>query len=366
VLLALGGVERLDALAQGAQPPSSAAPGQPPIEEPSPPSGEAPDSPPEGEAPETVSLEAPRPGLREICRLEEETADRLEESRRVLAETFCGATLWIDGLLGGTPDVRHAQQVHGHVQLGTVHTEFDGFDLNGRLRVHYDFPHLERRLRLFLGREAEEDFISDRQQVPVIRSSVFGLEGEEKWLAGFGYSPPGRFSRKLDFRAGGRVRRAPEVFSQARYRHQIFVGDDAVWRLRQTFFWASLQGVGFTTSVDYDRVLRPDLLFRWGNVGTLSEASDGLEWRSGGLLYFNLRNQRAVVGEIFTQGATGTPVNVLEYGARTAYRQPLGRPYLIGELIVGYTWPREERLQEREGSLMLGFGVELRFGNDYH
>lgn len=367
-LLATSFVGSLQGVARGLELPRSADLGPYRVPEDPPPTEleEPPPSAPHEEA-TTADLEPPaRPSLREICRQEptHDDADALDESRRIMAETFCGATLWIDGLLGGTPDVRQAQEVYGHVQLGTIYTEFDEFDFNGRLRVHYDFPNLERRLRLFLGREADQDFIADRQQVPAIRSSVFGLEGEDRWLAGLGYSPPGRFSRKLDFRVGGRVRRTPEVFTQVRYRHHFFRGEDAVWRLRETLFWASEEGLGFTTSADYDRVLRPDLLMRWGNVGTLSESTEGFDWRSAVLLYLNLRNSRALAGELFTRGATDAEVMVREYGARAIYRQPLGRPYLFGELILGYTWPREERHQHREGSTMVGFGIELRFGQE--
>ena len=44
-------------------------------------------------------------------------------------------------------------------------------------------------------------------------------------------------------------------------------------------------------------------------------------------------------------------------------RRPL-RPYLFGEAIVGYTWPRERTWQERDGSMMVGVGLELLFGRD--
>jgi hypothetical protein len=307
---------------------------------------------------------APVPGefsLREICR-QPESDDPLEESRRILMETFCGATLWFDGLFGGTPDPRNAQAVSGRVEVSTVHTDFGGIDFDGRLRVHYDLPNLERRVRLFLGREADQEFISDRQEGFAIRSSVFGLEGEDQWLAGLGYTPPGAFGRRLDFRIGGRLRSAPEVFTQARYRYQHFIGERTVWRFRETLFWENRDGLGSTTSIDWDRVLRQDTLLRWGTVGTVSQASKGIDWRSAVLVYHNLRHLRAMAGEVFARGATDADVDLHEYGVRAIYRQSIGRPYLFGELILGYTWPREELGQDRDGSTMFGFGIELLFG----
>jgi len=111
-------------------------------------------------------------------------------------------------------------------------------------------------------------------------------------------------------------------------------------------------------------VLRRDLVVRWGNVGTISEVTEGLEWRSAIILYKNMRALRAVAGELFARGATDAEVKFRELGARAIYRQPLRSSYFFGDLIVGYTWPREERDQPREGSAMIGLGVELLFGGD--
>jgi hypothetical protein len=80
------------------------------------------------------------------------------------------------------------------------------------------------------------------------------------------------------------------------------------------------------------------------------------------VLYKNLRGARAVAGELFSRGTTDAEVKIQEYGARAIYRQPVGAPYLFGDFVVGYTWPREEPGQKREGSLMVGLGVELLFG----
>jgi hypothetical protein len=179
-----------------------------------------------------------------------------------------------------------------------------------------------------------------------------------------GYAPPGRWASKLDFRVGGRLKSSPEVFAQTRYRHNSFVGTRNVWRFRETVFWENREGFGSTTSLDFDRVVRQDLLVRVGGVGTFSESTQGLDWRSALLLYHNLRQARAVAGELFVRGSTGAEVELRELGTRAVYRQPVGHPNLFGELIVGYTWPRTERDQPREGSAMIGLGIELLFGRD--
>jgi hypothetical protein len=285
----------------------------------------------------------------------------LDESRRRLSETFCSATLWFDGLFGGIPNVENARSVTGRVELSGLHTEFDGMDGRVRLRLKYELPNLERRVALYLGRE-DSDVVADRQEGFAIRSAVFGLQNEDEWLAGLGYSPPGRYLKRIDFGVGARVKSAPEVFVRARYRRNFFLGASDVWRFRETWFYENRDHFGATTSLDWDRVLRPDLLFRWGNIGTISQGSEGLEWRTAMVLYKNLRGARAVAAELFERGATDAEVKIREFGARAIYRQPVGAPYLFGDLIVGYTWPRELPGQKREGSMMMGIGVELLFG----
>jgi hypothetical protein len=302
--------------------------------------------------------------LRDLCRQEPSGEAVLGATRRRLEQTFCSATLWFDGLLGGVPDVENAKAVSGRIELSNLYTEVDGNDPKARLRVRYDLPNLERRVNLFLGRDDEEEFVEDRREGAAIRSSVFGLDTEDEWLAGLGYAPPGRWAAKLDFRVGGRVKTSPEVFVQARYRRNAFIGEHMVWRLRETLFWDNRENFGATTSLDLDRVLTPNLVLRWGNVGTFSEATEGLAWRSAVVAYHHLGNARALAGEAFWRGSTDAEILVREYGARGIYRQPLGDRYLFGELIVGYTWPRFERDEPREGSATVGLGIEFLFGRE--
>ena len=316
---------------------------------------------PPGEPPPASAVE---PSLRELCREGEPVEqDLLDESRRVIAETFCGATLWFDGLFG-EPDIENARAVSGRVELSTIYSEAGGTEPKARLRLKDDLPNLDRRVNLFLGREDRDELVQGRQEGFAIRSSVFGVETEDRWLAGLGYSPPGRWKDRLDFRVGGRLSTSPEVFVQGRLRRNVFLGERSVWRLRETVFYENRDGFGSTSSADFDYVLRRTLLFHWGTVGTVSEATDGADWRSATILYQNLGSRSALAYELFLRGSTGADFAVREYGARTVYRRPLNREWLYGELIGGYTWPRESLDEPREGSMLIGFGLELLFGRN--
>lgn len=316
-------------------------------------------------SPPPVEAAQQETSLRDLCR--NATPDEqplLDRSRRVLQETFCGATLWFDGLFGGQPDIENARAVSGRVELSTIYSEHDGTDPRARLRLKYDLPNLERRVNLFLGRDDRDDVVQGREKGFAIRSSVFDVETEDRWLAGLGYSPPGKWSERVDFRVGGRLSSTPEVFVQGRLRRNVFVGENSVWRLRETVFYENRDGFGTTTSADFDHVLTQRLLFRWGTVGTFSEVTQGLDWRSATVLYQNLGARSAIAYEVFLRGSTDAEVAMREYGLRTVYRQPLTRDWLYGEVIVGYTWPRESLAEPRDGSAQIGFGLELLFGQN--
>ncbi|HEX4952050.1 MAG TPA: hypothetical protein VF017_01465 [Thermoanaerobaculia bacterium] len=328
------------------------------------PAPDEPTAPSAAQAPEPKAEPSPV-RLRDLCRTGSATEEALLDSaRRQLEETFCSATLWFDGLLGGEPDVTSARRVSGRVEVSGLYTEFEGFDPKIRLHLRYDLPNLERQVNLFLGRDDEDEVIQDRREGFAIRSSVFGLETEEKWLAGLGYRPPGRRASRFDFRVGARVKSAPEVFAQARWRRNWFRGENTVWRLRETVFWENREGFGSTTSFDMDHVVRRNLVLRWGNVGTFSESTEGLALRSVLVLYHDLGRSNAMAGELFIRGSTDAEVPLREYGARAIFRRPVGKPYLYGSVIAGYSWPQRERDEPREGSALLGIGLELLFGKE--
>src|SRR5690606_4605474 len=98
--------------------------------------------------------------------------------------------------------------------------------------------------------------IADRTEGLAIRSAIFDVDSDDEWLAGLGWSPPGKFGSKFDLRFGAKVKSAPEVYVQGRFRANRFFGERSVLRFRETLFWESREdGFGATTGLDFDHVL---------------------------------------------------------------------------------------------------------------
>lgn len=304
--------------------------------------------------------------LLKLCRQEAPPEDEgfFDGSRRRLQEACCCATLWLDGLLGGEPDVANARAVSGRLHITALYNRHEKFEEKVRLRVNYDLPTLERRLSVFLGKEDEEKFVQDRQETFAIRSSFFDLDSDDRWLAGLGYRPPGKWTQRLDFIVGGELRSAPEVFVKGRWRRNLFFGERSVLRLKETVFWENRDGLGSTTRIDLDHLFGRQQLVRWGSVGTISEESDGFEWRTSLLFYRNLYSGAALAVEGFVRGATKREEELREYGVRSVFRHTLHRKWLFGEVITGYSWPQEDASEPRRGSALIGLGLELHFGKD--
>jgi len=325
------------------------------------------EQPPEdAESPEVAGTpEAPGTGL-SLCRAPADENDELvDRTRRRLYETACAASLWFDGLFGDERHLPEARNVSGYAELGTLGSEFDGTKVRGRFNLRASFPNLEDRLEAFFGREDQEDFVRDRREGPALRSQFLDLQGKEGWLTGLGYRLPGTARARTDFRVGAKLRTSPEIFLQARHRRVWFFGEQSMLHVRETVFWTNRDGWGSTTGLDFDHIFTSRVLFRWASVGTVSEATKGLLWRSAWVVFHNLGRRRALAYEAFVRGETAASEPLREYGVRSIFRQPVfGRDWLFGELILGYSWPRIDPGRPRESSITVGVGVQMFFGQE--
>jgi hypothetical protein len=299
------------------------------------------------------------------CRDSSDPAEPLiDEARRRMYETLCGAALWFDGLFGENQNVTSARRASGRLEISGQISEYEGTKFRTRGNVRLDFPNLDNRLNAFLGRDDEDDFVRDRNEGLALRSQFIPIETNERWLAGLGYSLPGSYRQRTDFRVGGKGGRTPEIFVQGRHRRNWVINPRNLWHFRETIFWTNRDGFGSTTVLDYDHLMTRSLLFRWGSAGTVSESTDGLDWRSAALMYHNLPKSRAIAYEVFIRGKSKSEVPLQEWGTRVIYRQQLlRRSWLAGEIVTGYSWPRFELEDRRKGSYTFGLGIEILIGD---
>lgn len=284
----------------------------------------------------------------------------LDETRHLLHETVCGASLWFDSLFG-QGDIKSARSTRGRLEVAVSHSEFEGTDARVRFHARVRLPTLEQRVSAFIGRDDEEDFARDRTEGLGLRNELTELDDAEDWFAGLGYTL-GKAGIKTDFRVGVRGLRDTKVFAQERVSWLAYQDDLNLVQLRGTPFVNNRDGWGFTLTADFDHALAPTRLLRWNTAGTATEMSQGIEWRSAVLIYHNLGEQRSIAPEIFWRGATAAPESLLEYGVRTILRVPMIKARLFTNLIPGYSYPRLDPALPRDGSFNFTLGLELPFG----
>lgn len=291
---------------------------------------------------------------------------RVDHTRRRLEELSCTTAAWIDGWFGDDYHIGTARRAAGRLQLSHDWSQYEGNKTRVRLNVRADFPNINEGLSGFFGRDDSDAFLRDRSERFGLRSQFPSLEGDNAWLAGLGYSLPGNRNYRSDLRIGVRGIGPPQLFLQNRIGYIPWSDDDHLLYLRATPFWNTDDGFGFTTGFDLSKVLSDTRLLRWNNVATITEETDSnVDWHSGLIHYQALRKRRAFAYEGFIRGSTEAEVSLREYGVQALFRHPLLNGRLWGEWSLGYSWPKEDPAEEREGSLGLGFGLELPFGERY-
>ena len=288
--------------------------------------------------------------------------DMLDLTRDQIEEIICRAALWLDGF-GGHGNVLAARRSHGRLETSYYWSEFSGAETRVRFKVRVELPALKERLSAFVGLDNDDDFVRGRSEGFALRSEFPSLDDDDDWLAGLGYGFPSS-SRvfKSDLRIGAKRLTDTEFFVQNRFRYLAYSDDNDVVRLREILFWTNKDGLGSTSGLDWMHVISADLLARWDTVGTVSQESEGLDWRSAAWLYYSLGGEKGLALEAFSRGESRHVVPVREYGLRMLYRHPLFRRRVYMEIITGYTWPRVDPTVEREGSFGIGVGLQLPFG----
>ncbi len=245
----------------------------------------------------------------------------------------------------------------GSIGLRSLWRQDDGVQTHVRVRARFDLPNLRDQAYLFLGQDNERELITDQPETFSREQQLLqqNRRDDQTTFVGLGYA----LLDRLDFRVG--VRGGYKAYTQVRYRQQWMLSAADRAEFRETLFWSVSEGFGSTTTLDYDHAWSPSLMLKWRNAATISEKHDRLAWSSSLGIARTFGDERVLSLDTVVNGQSGSKVDVEEYGLRLKWSQPVYRDWLLGELIVGHFWPRNQDDSERERSWAVGAGLEIRF-----
>jgi hypothetical protein len=303
------------------------------------------------------------PSALEACKeIQPERDMVLDRVRRTLAVTACASSAWIDGLFGDQFHYREYRDTRGSLSVGSLWSEYDGFDPRLRARVRLQLPQWDKRVSAFAGRVGEDDYISDTEgEFDALPTRIFGGLEDESVLVGLGYSSPERTGNDFDAGVGVRVDLPLDPYARARYELVRTFAKHYVFRARETVFWQNSEGFGSTTRFNIDRAISDRFLLRWNNLGKFTEETDGLEWFSEITLFQKLNDRTGIAWQNHVGGTTDAPVPLARYGVRAIMRRQMTPDWLFVELRLGVSWPKVKLWEKRERSIEGGFAFEMQF-----
>ena len=285
-----------------------------------------------------------------------------ERSREVVQGVSCYSFRWLDHLFGTEKDFPE-ERVNGIVLLGFEYREYDGFDPRVRFRVRAPLPNLSSRLDLFIGRDNEQEFVTDTTPSNrVLYNPSLARNQDNEWLLGLGHRRKDP-RRGFDYSVGARVGVHPSLYAKVQYFHSEEFSSDTDLQLRQTVFWRTDEGFGTTSRATLTHLVNRRNVVQWEAIGTISEETRGVAWYAAQTWFHQRRGKDAVSLLSFVRGETDAEVPVQDYGLNLVWRRPFTRDWMFLSMGPTVTWPRRFQAEQREMSLGFLVWLEMEFGD---
>ena len=264
---------------------------------------------------------------------------------------------WLDHFFADENYVAEINKSWVRIRLDSFSELYEGTDVDAKARIHLKLPAANKRLRFeFLSPKESDD----------LRESDSGDAGppspgatDEKASAAVSYIFRALKERSIIAQVGldfdGYT---PNPFVGVRYRELLALND--VWNFRfvERVRYFSLDGLESRTTLDFERILEEDMLFRVSVDGTwLQEDPDffyGL-----GISLFRPLNESSAVEYQLTSGFNTGPHRLDRITARIRHRQRIWRDWLAFEIAPQVSFPDERDFKPVPGIL---FRLEVTFG----
>lgn len=285
-----------------------------------------------------------------------EVAEAAETARSTVRSIAVWLASGVDSWFGDRPfEAGGGKVTDGRLSMALLLRQHDNPDFDVRFNARFRLPNIEERLYAFVGRDDQRDVITDRPGPFSRQDRLLDDTRDRDFFAGLGRS----LNDAVDLRVG--LRGGLNPFAQARYRNEWLIGPNDLADFRQTFFWSLEDRFGSTTALSYEHAFTPDLAARWLNSATITQESKQFEWSTLLGAYRSFGDQRMLALETLASGEQGSGVGVSDYGVQARWEQPVYQDWLLGGVVLGHFWPREDEDSPRLRAWAVGVSMKMRF-----
>ena len=288
---------------------------------------------------------------------EENPPGALDTGHASASESVRQLGAWLDRFFADENYEAEINESWVRIRLDSFSELYEGTDVDARVRVHLKLPALDKRLRFEILSPGERDDLegSDRGDAG---PSPPGTE-EEKTSAAVSYIVQAIEDRSIIARVGldfdGYT---PNPYVGARYRELMELNDDWNFRFVQRVRFYSLDGLESRTSMDFERILEENMLFRTSLNGTWLQEYPDFYYSLGFALFRPIDEKSAVEYQVINSFRTD-PHRLDRITARIRHREKIWRDWLTFEVAPQVSFPDERDFKPVPGIL---FRLEATFG----
>ena len=296
------------------------------------------------------------------CQMEDYRSDSwLDRTHAYLNRQLCGPAAWFDGFFGD-PRADEETPVGSFFRLRNSlrWDESEDFDFNVRFSANIELPRVSERVRLLISRDQDQ---------PGSDNQADNTSQDEDLQTRLGLRFLLNESTRTQYDLDGTVRVNTDGLNprlRGRIRHAFQLRDETYMRLTQTGFWEREDGFGASSRADLDWLPNDDTLLRLTGSGTVSEATDGLDWRTGLIGFRQLNRITAIRSELGAFRRTDGSEKREEVFVNFRFRRSFLRDWLFYELQPEYAWPVDPVTGDRGSDWRFILTLEVQFENEAH
>lgn len=302
-------------------------------------------------APETPVYTIPSPSN------EETPPGTVDKGHAGTSERVQRLGAWVDRFFADENYEAEVNESWLRIRLDSFSELYEGTDLDAKARLHLKVPALNKRLRFEILSPGEPDDLgatggNDTGSPPPGAA-------EEKTSAAVSYVYRALKERSIIARLGLNFDGyTPDPYVGGRYRELVSLNDDWNFRFTQRLRFYTLDGLESRTSLDFERALEEDMLFRTSLNGTWLQEYPDYFYSLGFALFRPLDEKSAVEYQVINSFKTD-PHRLDDITVRIRHRQKIWRDWLTFEFAPQVSFGADRDFEPAPGIL---FRLEATFG----